>query len=79
LKKIAQNVAQSIFLAKMNGLNCGKEWPKNVGYFCNFPKTAQSKQSLYVPKFAHSGHTGRHQICTHDTSSRRKQCDRTVL
>jgi hypothetical protein len=43
--KNAQNIAQSIFLPKlMLNLYCGKEWSKNVGYFCNFQKTAQIKQ-----------------------------------
>jgi hypothetical protein len=45
VKKIAQNVAQPIFLPKLkHNRNCGKKWPKNVGYICYFQKTAQSKQ-----------------------------------
>jgi hypothetical protein len=40
-EKIARNV---IFLKKiLNAINCGKEQPKNMGYFCNFGKTTQSK------------------------------------
>jgi hypothetical protein len=39
-------------------LNSGRKWPKNVGHFCNFQKTAQSKQSPNRRKFAQSGHPG---------------------
>jgi hypothetical protein len=39
----------------MHNLNRGK-MAQNVGYFCNFQKTPQSKQSLILGKFTQSGH-----------------------
>jgi hypothetical protein len=42
--------------------------PKNLGYFCNFQKTAQSKKSPNTPKFAQSGHpaiTFQEKSCAH--------------
>jgi hypothetical protein len=52
-----KNVAQNIFLSKlMHMLKSWIKWPKNVGYFCNFHVTAQSKQSHIGRKFAQSGH-----------------------
>jgi hypothetical protein len=37
------------------------EWRKNVGNFCNFQETTQSKQSPNGRKFAQPGHTGSQQ------------------
>jgi hypothetical protein len=43
VEKIAQSLAQSIFLPKlMLNLNCAKMRPKNVGYFCNFHKVLKA-------------------------------------
>jgi hypothetical protein len=36
----------------------GKKWHKNLGNFCVFSKTAQSKQSPIGRKFAQTDHTG---------------------
>jgi hypothetical protein len=35
----------------MHSFNRGKKWTKTVGYFCNFQKTAQRKQSPIGRKF----------------------------
>jgi hypothetical protein len=48
----------------MHNFNCGKEQPKNVVYFFNFQKTAQSKQSPNGRKLAQSGHTGSEVFCS---------------
>jgi hypothetical protein len=39
-----------------HSLNRGEKQTKNLGYFCNFKKTDQSKQSPHERKFAQSGH-----------------------
>jgi hypothetical protein len=58
-EKIAQNCGPTVILLSTlihNG-NLGKKWHKNVDYFCNFQKTAQSKHSPIGRKFSQSGHT----------------------
>jgi hypothetical protein len=56
-KKIAQNLAQPIFLSTLlNNIHLGKKKAKILGYFCNFYETAQSNRSPVGRKFAQSGH-----------------------
>jgi hypothetical protein len=51
-EKIAQNIAQPIFLCKLiNKFNRGKSRPKTLGYFCNIKNSAQSKHSYNSRKF----------------------------
>jgi hypothetical protein len=54
-EKIAQIVAQAIF-AKINKNILPWKKPEHYGYFCNFQKIAQVKQSPNRRNFAQSGH-----------------------
>jgi hypothetical protein len=56
-EKFAQNVAQPVFLLKLiHRFYRGTKKLHNLGFFCNFQKTVQSKQSPNSRKFAQSGH-----------------------
>jgi hypothetical protein len=54
---MAQNIAQYIFV-KFHALPLTwKKYPSNLGYFCNFAETAQSKQSPIVRMLTQCGHS----------------------
>jgi hypothetical protein len=57
-EKIAQNVAQPVFCQNLCITLSVEKSSQNVGNFCNFRKTARSKQSPKGQKFAQSGHPG---------------------
>jgi hypothetical protein len=50
--------AQPVFLPKL--LNLVEKLVQNLGYFCNFQKTTQSKLSPNRLKFAQSGYPDQH-------------------
>jgi hypothetical protein len=55
--KVAQNSARRILWSKsLHNVNRGTKMAKNVGYFCKFLKSAESKQWPSGLKFAQSGH-----------------------
>jgi hypothetical protein len=63
VKKIAKNVAQTIFLSKLIcNLHFRKRWRKVLGYFCDIQITAQSKQSSIGRNFTQSGHPARNVV-----------------
>jgi hypothetical protein len=43
----------------MHNIYRGKKYPENVGNFCNFHKSAQSKQLRIGRRFDQSGHPDR--------------------
>jgi hypothetical protein len=62
MKIIAQNFAQLIILKTFASLELRKKVAQNMGYFCNFRKTAQSERFPNGQKFAQSGRLASNRI-----------------